>query len=125
MVIWSKPNFDYTNEESNFQSVVKFKNGLFELSSLRMHKKHATMISNQADASPAPFITDYDFRVEVLPLNEILNLELDDNRAIKAGTYITGPHGTQYDFTWDAIEAPNHMHHFTLQWSKTEPRFHM
>ncbi len=125
VVFWSKPNHDYTNEETNFQSEVKFKDGKFEITDLRMHKKAATRISSLADGSPAPFITDYDFRVQVLPMNEILNLQLDAGHAIEAGTYITGPHGTQYDFTWDANEAPNHMHNFTLEWEKVEPRFHL
>ena len=123
MVIWSKPYLDNTNAANNFQSEVKFKDGAFEISDLRMHKKDATRNSFLADGSPAPFIINYDFRVQVLPLNEILKLELDNDRAIKAGSYITGPHGTQYDFTWDANEAPNHMHNYTLEWSKTEPRF--
>ena len=125
MVIWSKPYLDNTNKETNFQSNVTFKNGAFVISDLRMHKLDATRYSYLADGSPAPYITDYDFRVEVLPLNETLTLELDDNRAIKAGNYITGPHGTQYDFTWDASEAPNHMHNFTLEWEKTNPRFNL
>ncbi|MGB4843176.1 MAG: hypothetical protein WBP16_01785 [Ferruginibacter sp.] len=124
MVVWSKPNQDNTNQNNNFQSVVKFKNGVFELSKLRMHKLKATLISSLADGSPAPFITDYDFRIEVMPLNDVLNLELDNTGAIKAGTYITGPHSTQYDFTWEASEAPNHMHNFMLEWSKAQPRFH-
>lgn len=123
MVIWGKPYQDNTNEENNFQSEVKFKDGVFELSGLRMHKLNATRISNLADGSPAPFVSNYDFRVEVLPMNEVLKLELDNNKAIKPGTLVTGPHGTQYDFTWDASEAPNHMHHFTLQWTKANPRF--
>ena len=125
VVFWSKPYHDYTNKEDNFQSEVKFKNGVFELSDLRMHKKKATRHSYLADGSPSPYITDYDFRVEVLPMNEILKLELDNNKTIKAGSFVTGPHGTQYDFTWDASEAPNHMHNFTLEWSKAEPRFNM
>ncbi|MEO6668308.1 MAG: hypothetical protein ABIN36_02460 [Ferruginibacter sp.] len=122
-VLWSKPNEDHTNEDNNFQSELKFKDGVFEITGLRMHKLDATLMSNLADGSTTPFITDYDFRVMPLPLNEVISLELDDNRAIKAGTYVTGPHGTQYDFTWDANEAPNHMHNFTLEWSKVEPRF--
>ncbi|MEJ0105278.1 MAG: hypothetical protein WDO19_23165 [Bacteroidota bacterium] len=125
MVIWSKPYLDNTNEENNFQSEVLFKDGAFEISDLRMHKKDATRYSYLADGSPAPYTTDYDFRVQVLPLNKILKLELDNNRAIKAGTYTTGPHSTQYDFTWDADEAPNHMHNFTLEWEKVEPRFNL
>ena len=125
MVIWSKPNYDNTNKDNNFQSEVQFKDGAFEISNLRMHKKKATSYSYLADGSPAPYVTDYDFRVQVLPLNDILKLELDNNKAIKAGTYITGPHSTQYDFTWDASEAPNHMHNFTLEWSKAEPRFNL
>ena len=125
IVIWAKPNQDNTNKDNNFQSEVRFKDGVFEISNLRMHKKDATRYSYLADGSPGPYIIDYDFRVEVLPLNETLPLELDNNRAIKAGTYITGPHGTQYDFTWDASEAPNHMHNFTLEWSKAEPRFNL
>lgn len=88
-----------------------------------MHKKNATLHSYLAHGSPAPYITNYDFGVEPLESTKPLKLELDNNRAIKAGTYITGPHGTQYDFTWDASEAPNHMHNFKLEWSKTEPRF--
>ncbi len=123
MVFWSKPYLDNTNEDGNFQSEVKFKDAVFTVSGLRMHKKMATQISNLADGSPAPFITDYDFRVEVLPLNEVLTLELDEDNAIKAGSFITGPHGTQYDFTWDANEAPNHMHNYTLEWLKAMPRF--
>lgn len=123
VVIWSKPYRDNTNEDNNFQSEVKFKDGAFEISDLRMHKKEATRYSYLADGSPAPYITDYDFRVEALPLNDTLKLELDNNKTIKAGTFTTGPHGTQYDFTWDASEAPNHMHNFTLQWEKAEPRF--
>ena len=124
-VIWSKPYEDNTNKDNNFQSKVKFKDGIFEISDLRMHKKNATRHSYLADGSPAPFIVNYDFRVEVLPLSDILKLELDNTRSIKAGTYTTGPHGTQYDFTWDAAEAPNHMHNFTLEWGKVEPRFKM
>jgi hypothetical protein len=123
MVIWNKPYHDQTNVDNNFQSEVIFKNGAFEISDLRMHKLAATKYSYLADGSPTPHIVDFDFRVEVLPINEILKLELDNTKAIKAGNYITGPHGTQYDFTWDAAEAPNHMHNFTLQWDKTEPRF--
>jgi hypothetical protein len=122
-VIWNKPYQDATNAPDNFQSEVKFKNGLFELSGLRMHKKIATSISSLADGSPAPYISNYDFRVEVIPMNETLHLELDDKQAIKGGNFTTGPHGTQYDFTWEGSEAPNHMHNFTLQWSKAEPRF--
>jgi hypothetical protein len=125
MVIWNKPYRDNTNEDNNFQSEVRFKDGAFEISDLRMHKKDATRYSYLADGSPAPYITAYDFRVEVLPLNETLKLELDNNRAIKAGSFVTGPHGTQYDFTWDASEAPNHMHNFTLEWAKAEPRFNL
>ncbi len=125
MVIWRKPYQDHTNEENNFQSEVKFNNGAFELSDLRMHKLKATRYSFLADGSPAPFIVDYDFRVTVIPLNETLKIGLDNDRAIKAGTYITGPHSTQYDFTWNASEAPNHLHNFTLEWSKAEPRFHL
>jgi hypothetical protein len=123
MVIWAKPYLDNTNKENNFQSEVKFKDAVFDISDLRMHKKSATRHSYLADGSPGPYIVDYDFRVEVLSTNKILKLELDNDRAIKAGTYVTGPHGTQYDFTWDASEAPNHMHNFTLQWDKVEPRF--
>lgn len=123
MVIWAKPNQDNTNKDNNFQSEVLFKDGVFIISDLRMHKKDATRHSYLAHGSPAPYITDYDFRVEPLPLNDTLKLELDNNRAIKAGTIVTGPHGTQYDFTWDASEAPNHMHNFTLEWAKAEPRF--
>ena len=125
MVIWNKPYLDNTNEENNFQSEVLFKDGAFEISDLRMHKKAATSYSYLADGAPAPYVTDYDFRVQVLPLNKVSKLELDNNRAIKAGTYSTGPHSTQYDFTWDASEAPNHMHNFTLEWSKAEPRFNL
>ncbi len=123
IVIWEKPYHDNTNAANNFQSEVVFKDGAFELSGLRMHKLNATRIFNLADGSPAPFISNYDFRVEVLPMNEVLQLELDNNKAIKAGTFVTGPHGTQYDFTWDASEAPNHMHNFTLEWAKAEARF--
>jgi|GEM_PF-3723220 len=123
IVIWSKPYQDNTSDGHNFQSELVFKDGAFELSGLRMHKLNATRIFNLADGSPAPFISNYDFRVEVLPMNEVLTFELDNNKAIKAGSFITGPHGTQYDFTWDAPEAPNHMHHFTLEWAKANPRF--
>jgi hypothetical protein len=123
MVIWAKPNQDNTNKDNNFQSEVLFKDGIFHISDLRMHKLKATRHSYLAHGSPAPYITDYDFRVEVLEAAKPLKLELDNNRAIKAGTYITGPHGTQYDFTWDASEAPAHMHNFTLEWAKAEPRF--
>lgn len=125
MVIWSKPYLDNVNKENNFQSEILFKDGAFELSGLRMHKKYATKYSYLADGSPAPYITDYDFRVEVLPMNEIVKFELDNNRAIKAGTFITGPHGTQYDFTWKGSEALNHLHNYTLQWEKTNPRFNL
>ena len=123
IVLWAKPNQDNTNATHNFQSEVLFKDGVFDISDLRMHKKNATRHSYLADGSPGPYITDYDFRVEVLQPDKPFKLELDNNRAIKAGTYTTGPHGTQYDFTWDASEAPNHMHNFTLEWSKAEPRF--
>lgn len=123
MVIWAKPNVDNTNKDNNFQSELSFKDGVFKLSDLRMHKKKATRYSYLAHGSPAPYITDYDFRVEALPLNDTLRLELDNNRAIKAGRFVTGPHGTQYDFSWDASDAGNHMHNYTLEWIKTEPRF--
>ncbi|MES2847999.1 MAG: hypothetical protein V4685_03000 [Bacteroidota bacterium] len=123
IVIWNKPYEDHTNANHNFQSEVTFKDGVFKISGLRMHKLDATRISNLADGSPAPFISDYDFRVEVLPMNDTLKLELDNDRAIKAGSLVTGPHGTQYDFTWDGSEAGNHMHNFTLQWEKVAPRF--
>jgi len=123
MVTWAKPNQDNTNNDNNFQSEVLFKDGIFNITDLRMHKLKATRHSYLAHGSPAPYITDYDFRVEVLESAKPLELELDNNRAIKAGNYITGPHGTQYDFTWDASEAPNHMHNFTLEWAKAEPRF--
>ena len=126
MVTWSKPYDDNTNAPDNFQSKVKFENGVFELIDLRMHKNDATRISGLADGSPGPYITDYDFRVVILPTNKPpLKLELDNSRAIKAGTIITGPHSTQYDFTWDASEAANHMHNFTLEWSRTQPRFNL
>jgi hypothetical protein len=125
MVTWAKPNDDNTNKDNNFQSKLLFKNGLFKLTDLRMHKKQATRHSYLAHGSPAPYITDYDFRVEVLPTNDTLKLELDNNRAIKAGSFVTGPHGTQYDFSWDASEASNHMHNYRLEWVKTEPRFKM
>jgi len=125
IVIWSKPYLDNTNQPNNFQSEVKFKDGIFDITDLRMHKKNATKHSYLADGSPGPFIVDYDFRVEAVPMNKTYKLELDDTRSIKAGKYITGPHGTQYDFTWDASEAPNHMHNFTLEWDKVEPRFKM
>ncbi len=125
MVIWSKPNHDNTNQDNNFQSEVKFKNRAFEISDLRMHKKIATRISSLPDGSPTPYILDYDFRVEVLPMNEVLKLELDGSNAIKAGTFVTGPHGTQYDFAWEGVEALNHMHNFTLEWTKTSPRFNL
>lgn len=123
MVVWSKPYQDNTHDATNFQSEVLFRDGVFKISNLQMHQVDATNISNHADGSPGPFITSYDFRVQVLPMNESLTLELDNNGAIKAGTFITGPHGTQYDFTWDAAEAPNHMHNYTLQWAKADPRF--
>jgi len=123
IAFWSKPYRDEANAEKSFQSEVVFKNGAFELTGLRMHKKNATKISSLADGSPQPYITDYNFNVEVLPVNEMLKLGLDDKQAIKAGTFTSGPHGTQYDFSWDASEAINHMHNFTLQWSKAEPRF--
>lgn len=123
LVFWSKPYRDHTNEENNFQSEVKFKNGAFEISDLRMHKKKATLHSFLADGSPAPYITNYDFRVVVLPMNHILKLELDNSKSIKAGEFKTGPHGTQYDFSWNAGQA--HMFNYTLQWEKAEPRFKM
>ena len=125
MVIWAKPFEDNTNKENNFQSKVLFKEGAFEISDLRMHKKKATSYSYLADGAPAPYVTDYDFRIQVLPLNDVLKLELDNNHAIKAGTYTTGPHSTQYDFTWNAAEAPDHMHNFTLEWTATAPRFNL
>jgi hypothetical protein len=123
IVIWEKPYHDNTNAANNFQSEVQFTNGAFKISGLRMHKLNATRIANLADGSPAPFVSNYDFRVEVIPMNEELTLELDHNKAIKAGSFITGPHGTQYDFTWDSSEAPNHMHQYTLEWAKAAPRF--
>ncbi|MGC4103446.1 hypothetical protein [Ferruginibacter sp.] len=122
-VIWNKPYRDNTAQDNNFQSEVLFKDGAFEVSGLRMHKKKATLYSYLADGSTGPYVVDYTFAVEVIPLNKMFKLELDNNKAIKAGTYVTGPHSTQYDFTWDAAEAPNHMHNFTLEWGKAEPRF--
>lgn len=124
IVIWNKPYEDNTNEQTNFQTELEFKDGIFTIDDLRMHKKEATLISRLADGSPAPFITDYDFRVDVLDHGRPLLLELDSDQSIKGGNYITGPHGTQYDFTWDASDAPGHMHNFTLEWEKTLPRFH-
>lgn len=123
IVTWAKPDQDNTNKDNNFQSKLLFKDGLFKISDLRMHKKEATRHSYLAHGSPAPYITNYDFRAEVLLLNDTLKLELDNNRAIKAGSFVTGPHGTQYDFTWDASDAANHMHNYRLEWVKTEPRF--
>lgn len=123
IVTWAKPDQDNTNKDNNFQSKLSFKDGLFKISDLRMHKKEATRHSYLAHGSPAPYITNYDFHAEVLPLNDTLKLELDNNRAIKAGSFVTGPHGTQYDFTWDASDAANHMHNYRLEWVKTEPRF--
>jgi hypothetical protein len=40
---------------------------------------------------PCPYISNYDLRVEQLTSAKQLKLELDNNRAIKAGTYIPGP----------------------------------
>lgn len=123
ILFWSKPYTDAAGDERAFQSEVTIENGEFVLTGLRVHKKKATKHSYLAHGSTAPFIQDYDFSVEVIPLNEEVKLPFDAAQAIKAGTFITGPHGTQYDFTWSAAEAPNHMYHYTLQWEKAEARF--
>ena len=122
-LLWSDPFHDHTNDQQEFKSSVKFNKGAFELSDLRLHKLSATNYTYLADGSPEPYTILYDFRVVAIPLNEIVKLELDNNKAIKAGTYVTGPHGTQYDFTWDASDANIHMHNYTLRWEKAEPRF--
>jgi hypothetical protein len=123
VLFWTKPYYDATGAERAFQSEIQYKNGRFELTGLRAHKKKATKHSYLAHGSTVPHIIDLDFRVEVVPLNQSVKLELDQNNAIKAGTFVTGPHGTQYDFTWDANQAAGHMHNYTLQWTKAEPRF--
>ena len=123
MVIWSKPFVDATKNDDNFQSEFTFQNRAFLLSDLKVHKKKATKYSYLADGSPAPYITDYNFSVNVIPLNQTVKLELDNNNAIKAGSFITGPHGTQYDLTWEAADAVNHKFNYTLQWNKATARF--
>lgn len=123
MLIWSKPFVDATKNDENFQSAFKFQNRAFLLSDLQVHKKKATKYSYLADGSPQPYIVDYTFSTDAIPTNQTAKLELDNSNAIKAGSYVTGPHGTQYDFTWDAGEAVNHKFNYTLQWSKASARF--
>jgi hypothetical protein len=123
MLIWSKPFVDATQNDANFQSEFKFQNKAFLLSDLKVHKKKATKYSYLADGSPQPYITDYNFGIDAIPTNQTVKLELDNNNAIKAGSFVTGPHGTQYDFTWNASEAVNHKFNYTLQWNKATARF--
>jgi hypothetical protein len=122
-IIWQKPYRDNTALQENFQTELTYENRAFEITRLSVHEKDATRHSYLAHGSTVPHILDYTFRSEVVPLNRSFKLELDANNAIKAGTYVTGPHGTQYGFIWSAAEAPNHRFHHTLQWNKIEPRF--
>ncbi|HEV7331230.1 MAG TPA: hypothetical protein VGN63_09335 [Flavisolibacter sp.] len=120
---WKKPYTDNAGLPENFQSEMTYEDRGFTISGLRVHENKATRRSYLPHESTVPHILDYTFRADIVPLNESFRLELDGNNAIKAGTFVTGPHGTQLGFIWDAAEAPNHKYHHTLQWAKMEPRF--
>jgi hypothetical protein len=123
-ILWSPPYRDRVNADNNFQSEVQFKNRKFRISALSVHKKKATTKRTLATGSPQPYIVDFDFRVEVLNINDTFNIEFEGNTdVIKAGTWTGELHSTQYGLFWDPVEAMSHRYRNTLQWPRLEPRF--